>query len=209
MTSNSSRGPFNIFELLKAATSGVHSQIEERMPVFCPEFNLASYVRLLERFYGFWNPLEAKLLEVKPLMHPMLALQSRMKGHLLEADLGTLSHAALDHRIAELPQCTALPFTGTMPSALGCLYVLEGSTLGARIISRRIENHLKLREESGAAFFNAYGDATGRRWADFCLFVNANVSLQQSEEAVDAAVQTFESLLIWLSEPCNALPTAR
>jgi heme oxygenase (biliverdin-IX-beta and delta-forming) len=170
------------------------------MPVFRPEFDLAGYIRLLERLYGFWSPLEANLSRVKALNDPALALQTRMKSQLLEADLRILGHTT-----TTLPECPALPFIGTLPSALGCLYVLEGSTLGARIISRRLESHLKLREGSGAVFFNAYGDATGRRWSEFRLFVTANVTLDQSEETVNAAVQTFESLFAWLEEPFGAL----
>jgi heme oxygenase len=192
--------PFEILERLKAATSHAHSQIEERMPVFRPEFDLAAYVRLLERYYGFWNPLETNLWLVKPLLHPMLALKTRMKSHLLETDLQTLGQTA-----TALPRCLALPSVATFLSALGCLYVLEGSTLGARLISRRIESHLKLRADSGAAFFSAYGDATGQRWSEFRLFISANVSLQQSEETVNAALQTFESLSAWLEEPFRHL----
>ena len=176
-----------IFQRLNVATSYWHSRVEERMPVFRPDFDLAGYVRLLEHFYGFWNPLEARLLLVKPLMHPLLALPARMKTQLLQADLRALGYAT-----AELPQCPELPFIGTFPSALGCLYVLEGSTLGARIISRRIASHLNLLEHSGAAFFNAYGDSTGRRWSEFRLFVTANVSVEESTEVVNAAVQTFQ-----------------
>ena len=82
--------------------------------------------------------------------------------------------------------------------------MLEGSTLGARIISRRIESHLKLSEGSGAAFFHAYGQATGRRWSEFRLFVTANVSLEQSTEVVNAAVETFACLFAWLPEPFAA-----
>jgi heme oxygenase (biliverdin-IX-beta and delta-forming) len=200
MPTTSIGAPFEIFERLKAATAHVHTQIEERMPVFRPEFDLAGYIRLLERLYGFWSPLEANLSRVRALNDPALALQSRMKSQLLEADLRILGHTT-----TTLPECPALPFIGTLPSALGCLYVLEGSTLGARIISRRLESHLKLREGSGAVFFNAYGDATGRRWSEFRLFVTANVTLDQSEETVNAAVQTFESLFAWLEEPFGAL----
>jgi heme oxygenase len=187
---------FEIFERLKSATERVHIQIEQRLRIFDPEFDLAGYIGILERFYGFWAPVEAKLLLVKELMHPALGLQTRMKSKLLEADLRILGSMA-----TKAPYCLDLPAIDTFLSGLGCLYVLEGSTLGARIISRRIESHLQLRTDSGAAFFNGYGEAAGRRWSEFRLFVTANVSLLQSEETVNAAVQTFESLSAWVEEP--------
>ncbi len=163
------------------------------------EFDLLRYVRLLKRFYGFWAPVEAKLLLVESVMQPALALHSRMKSHLLEADLRILGHES-----GAVPRCIALPAIQTFPSCLGCLYVLEGSTLGACIISRRLETHLRLRQDSGAAFFNAYGEAVGQRWSEFRSFVTANVAPEQSGETVNAAVQTFERLLAWLKAPSVA-----
>ena len=194
MPATSIVAPFAIFQQLKSATADIHRKTERQLPVFEPEFGLAAYIEILERFYGFWTPLEEKLLRVKPLMHPVLALQTRMKSHLLRSDLRILGVKA-----DCLPQCANLPAIDTFPAGLGCLYVLEGSTLGARIISRRIESHLQLREDSGAAFFNAYGEATGQRWSEFQQFVTAHLSRNQSNEAVTAAVQTFESLFAWLT----------
>jgi hypothetical protein len=89
---------------------------------------------------------------------------------------------------------------------LGCLYVLEGSTLGARVISRRLESHFMLGPDSGAAFFNAYGEAVGRRWSEFRSFVTGNLSAEQAGETVKAAVETFESLLTWLKVPSRGMP---
>jgi heme oxygenase len=195
MPSASAGTPFEIFERLRSATALLHMQVEQRIRIFDPDFNLASYIETLERFYGFWAPVEAKLLLIKGLMHPALGLQTRMKCNLLEADLRKLGSTATG------PYCLDLPSIDTLLSGLGCLYVLEGSTLGARIISRRIQSHLQLSADSGAAFFNAYGEAAGRRWSEFRLFVTANVPFQQSEECLNAAVETFESLSAWLKVP--------
>ena len=118
-----------IFDRLKEATAQIHEQIEGRVPVFDPHFDLLRYGQLLQRFYGFWAPLESKLLLVKSLTHPELALRTRMKGHLLEADLRIMGHGR-----GTLPRCSALPVIRTFASGLGCLYVLEGSRRGARII---------------------------------------------------------------------------
>jgi heme oxygenase len=189
----------DIFERLKTATSDLHKRTEQQVPVFDPTFDLVRYIRLLERFHGFWMPLEARLLQAEELGHPALAIQTRMKSHLLEADLRFFrchSHA--------VPLCADLPAIDTFLAGLGCLYVLEGSTLGARIISRRIESHLGVRKDSGGSFFSAYGETAGRRWAEFHSFVTAHVSALQADEIVTAAVRTFESLLAWLSPNENS-----
>jgi hypothetical protein len=53
--------------------------------------------------------------------------------------------------VAILRQCERT--LDTFLQGLRCLCVLEGSTLGAQIISRRLEEQLRLRAGSGASFF--------------------------------------------------------
>jgi heme oxygenase len=185
--------PCDIFERLKEETADIHRQIEERVPVFREDFNLAEYGRLVERFYGYWSPLETKLLEVPGLDHPELDLPTRMKSFLLTEDLQILGRD-----LAAVPRCDHLPEVDTIARALGCLYVLEGSTLGARVISKRLAEHLHLREGSGASFFNAYGESPGRRWLEFKRFVAMHTQAKQIEEVVVAARQTFRCFYDWL-----------
>ncbi len=185
--------PSEIFERLREGTADIHQRIEERVPVFREDFNLAGYGRLLERFYGYWAPLEAKLVQVPGLDHPGLDLSARMKSALLIDDLLILG-ADPD----AIPRCHHLPVLDTFGRALGCLYVLEGSTLGARLISKRLAEHLNLGKGSGASFFNAYGEASGRRWLDFKTFVSTHTDPAQTEEIVAAARQTFQYFYNWL-----------
>jgi heme oxygenase (biliverdin-IX-beta and delta-forming) len=188
--------PCDIFERLKEGTSEIHRRIEERVPVFRDGFVRADYVRLLERFYGFWGPLEAELARLNVLRDKALDLEGRLKGALLQQDLHFLGREP-----ANVPRCHNLPAVDTFQRALGCLYVMEGSTLGARIISRRLEEHLQFVDGSGASFFNAYGAATGRNWNAFRRFVIARVTPEDTAEIVAAARQTFQNLFEWLGKP--------
>ena len=53
-------------------------------------------------------------------------------------------------------------------SLLGALYVLEGSTNGARFIARRLRTAYDLPADGGgAAYVDPYGDAQPRRWQEF------------------------------------------
>jgi hypothetical protein len=63
-------------------------------------------------------------------------------------------------------RCPQLPELHTFHQGLGCMYVLEGSTLGSKFIAHRLAEHLRIDRSSGGAFFNAYGEATGARWAE-------------------------------------------
>lgn len=196
---NSSSG---ILDRLKICTADVHHRVEEQLQIFAPEFNLSAYTQLLAKFYGFWAPLEAQLRKVPELRHPALALETRLKSDLLEADLRVFG---VDPVLA--PVCSDLPAVSTLPGGLGCLYVLEGSTLGSKIISRHIRARFRIDAGSGASFFNAYGPAVGERWSEFRQFVSSNAEAGHEGEMLMAARTTFESLHRWLAAaqtgPCG------
>lgn len=186
--------PLDILHRLQEGTKDIHERVERRLPIFDPGFDLAQYVQLLECFYGFWSPLESKLLKVNTLSDPALGLQYRMKSHLLECDL-----LILGREPSKVSPCADLPSVGAFLRALGCLYVLEGSTLGGVVISKHIGQHLNLRAGSGASFFNAYGEAVGRRWSEFRSFLAAHTCQEDGDEVIGAAQQTFLCLLKWLA----------
>jgi heme oxygenase len=182
-----------VFDLLKKATADIHQLIEQRVPVFGEGFNLEDYARLVEQFFGFWAPVEQRLSELPELRNPDLALESRFKCSLLTEDLLILGRDPTAVR-----RCERLPRLDTFLQGLGCLYVLEGSTLGSQIISRRLKEKLHISGGSGASFFNAYGASTGARWMEFKRFVSASVRPQQADNVVDAARQTFQCFYDWL-----------
>lgn len=184
---------FDIFRQLKERTADIHEQIEDYLPFLRLDFDRENYVRLVERFYGFWVPVEAALWQTKLLENRDLDFAGRMKSSMLETDLRILGREPTD-----VPLCENLPLTNTFPRCIGCLYVLEGSTLGARIISKRLESHLGLTSASGAAFFNAYGGSVGQRWNEFKTFVTARTAPTDSEDIVIAARQTFMCFGEWL-----------
>jgi heme oxygenase len=184
---------FNIFNLLRTGTADIHKLIERRVPVFCDGFNLEDYTQLVEYFFGFWAPVEERLSSLTTLRDRDLALQSRLKCPLLREDLLFLGRDPVTVR-----HCKELPVLDTFLRGLGCLYVLEGSTLGSQIIAPRLAEHLQLREGSGASFFNAYGSFVRPRWIQFKRFVSASVTPEQGTEVVAAAGQTFLCFYEWL-----------
>ena len=184
----------DIFQRLKRSTAEIHEQVEQELQIFSPEFDLPAYKVLLARFYGFWGPLERELCKVSELQHSDLALSTRLKAHLLEADLRMLGTDPF-----LVPVCSALPNIGTFPEGLGCLYVLEGSTLGAKFIAKHIAERFDIHHGSGASFFNAYGQTLGERWSDFKRFVTSQLKSEQGAEVLSAAKNTFDALYRWLA----------
>jgi heme oxygenase len=87
----------------------------------------------------------------------------------------------------------------TTAQLFGCLYVLEGATLGGQIITRHLHASLGLTPETGAAFFAGYGARTGSRWKEFGTHLSAFALQSGSGDAIVASANsTFETLDLWL-----------
>jgi heme oxygenase len=98
----------------------------------------------------------------------------------------------------ELPRCVdAAELARDMDRAMGSLYVLEGATLGGRVISRHLRR-LSWRTARRLAFFNPYGAETGAMWMAFCVRAAALSRPTRDPQIVGAAVETFGTIHRWL-----------
>lgn len=70
-------------------------------------------------------------------------------------------------------------------SAAGTLYVIEGSALGGRILSRRLRESLGFDGACGGRYFHGHGAETGVRWTSFLAWLSD--SLLRDEDAETAA----------------------
>lgn len=183
---------------LKRETWPLHERLEQRLDLLGPGFSEASYRRLLIDFWGYYRPLEGLLAKLPRLQAWIPDLNRRLKTPLLETDLRHLGHSP--DTIARIPLCEDLPPLRCLPSALGCLYVLEGATLGGQVISRHLRLSLGIDAHNGAAFFWGYGEQTGTMWQIFGERLAAAEAALGPGEAlmVEAARATFESLERWL-----------
>ncbi len=75
--------------------------------------------------------------------------------------------------------------------AFGVLYVIEGSTLGGRIISHMIAKQLDI-QDKGLSFFQSYGEHRTTMWATFKLTLNRQADVEADRERIiTAAYATF------------------
>jgi heme oxygenase len=122
-----------------------------------------------------------------------LSASERAKLPLLEADLQALGQ---DPRT--LPHCPAPPRLRDVAEAFGCVYVLEGSTLGGRVISRHVQ--ARLGADVPRRFLDAYGARTGENWQTFRSALSAAARARNIDGRVIAGAKaTFESFTAWLS----------
>ncbi len=111
----------------------------------------------LARLLAFYAPTEAALADVAGLADVLPDLDARLvKAGWLREDLAALGHEAT----APAGQASSLD----VGRALGALYVIEGSTLGGRLIARHLERTLGVSADAGARFYLSYGDERGDRW---------------------------------------------
>lgn len=162
------------------------------MDLLGEQLALKAYQNVIKRFYGFWvdwQPHVAELLRDEALLEP------RRRLYLLEADLAALGFSV--DEVGALPRCP-LPALRDAAEALGSLYVMEGSTLGGRVIERHVERYLGLGGQSGCAYFAGYGAGTGAMWRAFLARLDAEPA-ERAERIGNGASATFECLAEWFN----------
>jgi heme oxygenase len=108
----------------------------------------------------------------------------------LRTDLRALGET--ESQIDSLPLCDQLPPMLNIEDGIGCLYVLEGSTLGGQLIARELSRKFRIDQHSGAAFFQSYGENVGSMWIQFSTCVRGYIRIsRQQEAAVLSAADTF------------------
>lgn len=181
---------------LRSATWSSHQRLEKRLDVKARFTNLGAYRAHLQKMWGFCAALEQSL-EPEPFGSLLSDFESRRKLPLLTLDL--LAVGAGAEEIASLPRCRAWFASPNPAAAFGCVYVLEGATLGGRTLLPLVESHLRLSARNGAAFLASYGDDVAAKWRDFGVALDTwCCTPERRSGAVQAAVATFDALADWL-----------
>jgi heme oxygenase len=168
---------------LKHFTAHEHRQAEEiLLPKIIAVDSLEAYEALLTCFYTYFQPVE--LLIRKQIHEAILPdIGKRRKAHAILADLRCGSIR---------PLCEDLPPINSFPEAVGALYVLEGSTLGGRGISKMLLKNCSFLLPDQLKFFNGYGEATGPMWTGFLHWMNElELSPAERKDMMEAANRTF------------------
>lgn len=187
----------SILKRLRHETSERHAGLEQRMTVMDPHLSRADYRAIVQGFFGYYAPLEARLGASPVWAELAFDFAARRKVPRLEKDLMALGQTA--EELPRLPRCTELPELDTMPQVLGCLYVVEGATLGGQVITRHLMATHGITPETGGAFFAGYGAETGARWQAFGAMMTAAAErFGAADEIVASANRTFETLDRWL-----------
>jgi heme oxygenase len=184
--------------LLRDTTSAIHEQIH-RLAVFKllekGELTRPLYAALLLRFYGFFRPMEGRLRKAWPLLEPGAPIW-RPRSPLLLMDLEALGIGQSEADCA--PAASDLPEVRSAAATLGCLYVLQGSALGGRVLARQLDVLFAADSISGRLFFAGDREWNALAWKSCCDALETySTCPNRQTEIIEAAMKTFESFASW------------
>jgi len=199
---------------LRSATADLHQAVE-RLPVMtrltAAAVDPADYRRYLSAMALVYGGLEPRLfaaLTAGLSQEWLVALGLRPKYPALQADLAA-NGLRVPARVPVLVVSPADGQRGALSAALGGLYVLEGATLGGRLIVRQLRRQLG-GQLVGATFLDFHGDQAAAAWKGFsrALEALASARLVVTEQSIVGARAVFGQVYRILAEvdmsPCDA-----
>jgi heme oxygenase len=174
-----------IHSRLKSATADLHTEVDSTLNLDKITTSTSAYSEAICILYSVFDCAYKKLSDIdfQPLKIDLSSIERRRDW--LVADLHALDTA--------LPAPQPVGFElATSGYGFGCLYVLEGSALGGRVISKRVKQTLGLGPATGGAYFHGLGRQTARHWSEFLTTLNmipANSAMGADAEA--GAIATF------------------
>lgn len=155
-------------------------------PLVRSELSRADYLRALRALHWIYVALQEELASGIKKIGGGFVLADRVGW--LRTDLH-----ALDAEASPAPVDWLVPRLTNAAELIGALYVVEGSTLGGQVISRRIEASLGLDITTGLRFFCGWGSETEQRWHTFWRFADATCG-SAHDVAANSAVRLFDAL---------------
>jgi heme oxygenase len=167
---------------LRQETRSAHGELDESLHLIDRLSSLRQRANVLAGYHRFHQAAEAA---IAPFLAAVADLDfaARRRSLLIAGGIGILGQEVLPDRAAS-------PGITTQSEAFGALYVLEGSSLGGRVILKE----LKRRGVSlaGLGFLDPYGFNTAPRWRSFLAILEREViSGEQQRDAVTGALNAF------------------
>ncbi|MFG6447611.1 biliverdin-producing heme oxygenase [Roseateles sp. BYS180W] len=178
---------------LKAASHATHERLDQRIMASQPFVHVGNYLKFLHVQHRFHHDISA-LYRHSLLQALVPDLSARQRLQALEQDLRDLG--AEPERLG----APALDAGLDLATAMGWLYVAEGSNLGGAVLFK-LAGRLGLDEHHGARHLAAHPDGVLRHWRQFTdvlellplntveeerLFAGARAAFQRVHQHVDA-----------------------
>jgi heme oxygenase len=190
---NTTLSPVSFLERLRTATSQSHTNLEAlpvSVSIMNPNVTNHEYAHYLSLMQDVVKDAEENIFPVLENIIP--DLQNRLKSHFIANDLTALGHLKKEPGALPLSKGAANISAGF---ALGIMYVVEGSSLGGRVILKNIHAALGHDEKNGAQYFAGYGATTGSSWKSFlAMLMQYEEENNCSEEIIAGADYAFKAI---------------
>lgn len=180
---------------LRNATAAQHKRLEASrlsQNLMSPDVSIEEYTAYLAHMKNVIAWCEENIFPVTADLFD--DIESRRKLPLIERDL-TLLQSGTKGAGVNVPGAYDHTAITHLPAALGYMYVIEGSTLGGRMILNHIKATLGIDEQNGASFFAGYEAETGKLWKRFLdIFSRYTVENDVQNGVIASAADAFKSI---------------
>jgi heme oxygenase len=201
VTQRSAEAVLSLSARLREQTAPLHREIEVVLGLPGAIRTRDDYQDWLARFLGLYDPLERLLATFSEWDQLGLSMSSRDHTGCLVGDIVALG---IDPRLQPRAPPALLPDLPTFAHVLGALYVIEGATLGGRLILRDLEPRLGASIAGATRFFGGRGEAVGPMWQSFRAALDEFGFLQPELciDVVTGAERAFSAMRVWFSPFC-------
>ena len=178
----------SLVQSLRAGTHDMHDRLDKAIMAADPFSSVPGYTRFAEMQFLFHRDIAA-LYGNEALRYILPGLAERQRLALIEADLGDLGGA--------LPEADGAPAFAPgeavdVPTALGWLYVAEGSNMGAALLRKQAAK-IGLSDDHGARHLAPAAEGPAAHWRAFVAGLDAaELTPEEEERAVAGAKAAFE-----------------
>lgn len=188
---------------LREGTRCAHVRIESQprlAHVLTANLTVREYAELLMLMHAFVRPLEHDIaLHLGADLRK--TLQARAKTGRLAKDIEALGYGVDLQRAPSVIR----PDIESGAAALGAWYVLEGASLGGRVIVKQLHRQLGTSIAGATSFYEGHGQHTAATWREFQAMLDAALSSEHDiTQAVAAANATFAALEQTLTQDITA-----
>lgn len=179
-------------DCLRIETSSVHRRLDQTLELLDRLQAFETRTALVRGYYAFYRGAE---IAVAPFLSAVADLDfaGRCRSPLIARDIRSLGGCASMESAMKLD-------IATRSEAFGAMYVLEGSSLGGRLILRDlVRQSVSL---TGLAFLDPYGALTAEFWLGFLAILERETASGKEtiREAVSGALKAFVFAELCLSK---------
>lgn len=164
---------------LRLETSQLHKQLESlsiSKAIISNDITVDVYAKYLSLMKDVVRDVENKIFPL--ISHAISNSDSRRKLSFIVNDLTVLGCNSAEIK-------TDFDADFDVPFAMGIVYVMEGSTLGGRVILKNIEKNLGYNANNGAQYFAGYKENTGLFWKSF---LSDFIQFEENNNCSDAVI---------------------